>query len=466
MSDRLRLVWAYDRPHLRHPFIILALNSFVDAGIDATVVATDNASLDARYKAQNAFSFADRELNWLRTKKNLEPIRASRTAAREKAKRFAKTASGGGKKPAPRLKRWTSGLFAATLRGLAWAREFQEQLIKSQAKVKRDTFDTWRAYLRGFRQLLSIEADVIMASRPEAAFWAGLAARLRGLPFVYYPFELYGDQFAKPNPIVAAGERIVLRRFASGLVTQNEQRADIYVGERRARATPVVVRNFKTAIWNPHHPEQVGCLRAQNPALMDKRIVLYEGSLIDGRWLDRLAQSVLHLPDNVVLVMMGREGAHWLEQAASWLEAPLATGRLLILPPVSHEELPGWVVDADLGVIIYDGAIRNNFFCAPGKLGDYISVGVPVLAPNFPTIAPLVNDLQIGICFEGSSPEDIARAIAKGLERPREAWAPALERACRQLTWESQFPSLLDVVMSVRRGAATSVRPHPLGSSR
>jgi glycosyltransferase involved in cell wall biosynthesis len=462
MSEPLRLVWAYDRPHLQHPFIVLGLNSFVHAGIDTTVVSSDKAMPDARYDSQDAFSFSDRDRNYRTT---VERVKSRQAAAREKARRHAKSVRKETKKSQMLAERW-SGLVGTALNGVARLRDLEAQLIKAEAKLRRNTLDTWRAYLRGFRRLFSIEADVIMASRPEAAFWAGFAAKLRGLPFVYYPFELYGDQFAKPNRIVATAERLVLRWFVDGLVTQNELRADVYVRERRARVEPVVVRNYKTARWDPREAGRVGCLRAQHPSLMDKRIVLYEGSLIDGRWLDRLAQSVLHLPDDVALVMMGREGAHWLERSAHWLEAPLATGRLLILPPVPHEELPQWVADADLGVIIYDGAIRNNFYCATGKLGDYVAVGVPVLAPNFPTIAPVVNNLEIGVCFEGSSPEDIAKAIQKGLARPKAMWAPALRRACEQLTWETQFPSLLTVVMNVRNGNHAGARRVPLRSSR
>lgn len=292
--------------------------------------------------------------------------------------------------------------------------------------------------------------------------WACLAAKLQGLPFVYYPFELYGDQLAKRHPIVAAAERLILRRFADGLVTQNEMRADVYVRERRARVQPVIVHNFKPARWGA--PE--ARLRASHPSLQDKRIVLYEGQLVDGRWLDRLAQSVLHLPDDVALVMMGEERAHWLHRFEHWLQAPLATKRLLILPPVSHDQLPEFVADADLGVIIYDDASRNNVYCAPGKLVDYIAVGVPVLAPNFPTIAPLVKSFEIGVCFDGSSPEDIAKAIEQGLARPKATWAPALRRACKRLTWETQFPSLLAVVMDARNDHPTGTRRLRPRSSR
>jgi hypothetical protein len=108
--------------------------------------------------------------------------------------------------------------------------------------------------------------------------------------------------------------------------------------------------------------------------------------------------------------------------------------------------LPDYVADASAGVIIYDDTVRNNLFCEPGKLTDYISVGVPVVAPDFPTVGPVVRGLGLGECFEGHSPEAIARTIMTVLRRPRADWKPALDRACGELTWESQVPNLIAAV--------------------
>ena len=111
-----------------------------------------------------------------------------------------------------------------------------------------------------------------------------------------------------------------------------------------------------------------------------------------------------------------------------------------------HDDLPDWVADADAGVVIYDDAVRNNLYCEPGKLTDYLSVGVPVIAPDFPTVGPLVRALGIGVTFEGGRPEAIAEATRRCLAQPKESWGPALDAACAKLNWESQVPSLLAAV--------------------
>jgi hypothetical protein len=260
---------------------------------------------------------------------------------------------------------------------------------------------------------------------------------------VYFPFELYGEQIVEPSKFLLWFERFMLRHMVDAVLTQNDCRAGVLETERGSRVKPAIVHNYK-----PIHSErrEGGKLRAKHKLKPGTRIVLHEGVIVDGRWLEFLAQSVLHLPDDVVLVLMGQEKLKWRQVHAAEIKDALATGRLILAGPVPHDELPDYVADADVGVIIYDDTVRNNVFCEPGKLSDYIAVGVPVVAPAYPTIGPVMQGYDIGRCFEGHSPQAIAATIMSVLERPKAEWAPKLERACADLTWETQAPNLLTAV--------------------
>src|SRR4051812_8256182 len=80
-----------------------------------------------------------------------------------------------------------------------WRIMVSRAVIKAFGHLRQDTVDTWAAYAKGFKWLMKLPADVIVASRPEAAVWACLAAKLRGKRFVYFPFELYGEQIVEPS---------------------------------------------------------------------------------------------------------------------------------------------------------------------------------------------------------------------------------------------------------------------------
>ena len=452
-----RLVWAYDREHLLHPFIVMGLNTLAEAGWDCTVVSADKTT-GAAYQARDDFSFQKRVKNYqhlaFTVRNALEQVAIRRVHARQKIeKQLARESEG--------LSAWTR----LTLRMLARriyveheAIQAWRDVLKAAANWRRLSIDTWMVYLRGFRRLMSVKADVMIASRPEAAAWACLAAKLKGMRFVYFPFELYGEQIVRPNPVVALFERMMLRHWVDAVLTQNDCRAEVLARERGSRVVPLIVHNYKP-IRSETRPG--GRLRERLGIAADKRIVLHEGVIVDGRWLEFVAQSVLHLPEDVVLVFMGQEKLKWRQVHAAEIAAPLATGRFIVAPPVPHGELLDYVADADVGIIIYDDTVRNNVFCEPGKLSDYISVGVPVVAPNFPTIGPVMRRYGIGACFDEHSPEAIAGTIMAVLERPRGAWAPALERACSELTWETQAPNLLAAVEGASPSGASAVAPPP-----
>jgi glycosyltransferase involved in cell wall biosynthesis len=90
--------------------------------------------------------------------------------------------------------------------------------------------------------------------------------------------------------------------------------------------------------------------------------------------------------------------------------------------------------------------VRNNYYCAPSKLSDYVQANIPVLVPNFPTIAPLIEQYQIGEIFASANPTDIAEAVRRILARPQHEWNSSLAHARQSLTWESQCPKLLEAV--------------------
>jgi glycosyltransferase involved in cell wall biosynthesis len=260
---------------------------------------------------------------------------------------------------------------------------------------------------------------------------------------VYYPLELFGEQAGSVSRFWKHLERFLLTSVIDALITQNDRRAEVYRGERRARVDPVVVHNYKPAA--PAAPRS-GKLRSLLGLGGSEKVVLYEGVLVHGRWLDRLIGSARHLPEGVVRVLMGETMPWWEREGRHLLANPLTAGNIRIAPFVPHEELPGYVADADAGVIIYDDSVRNNYFCEPGKLSDYVRAGVPVVAPDFPTLGPVVRKYKIGCTFSAPHPETIAHAITRVLGTPSFEWAPGLRAAASELVWETQVDAFLNAV--------------------
>lgn len=300
-----------------------------------------------------------------------------------------------------------------------------------------------------FRQAVAARPESIIATLPHAALAGWAAARRLGARLVYYPFELFGEQSGSVSGLTSLLERKILRHGIDALITQNEARARVYRDERGARVAPIIVHNYKPQ----RNARPTGKLRALLGLSDDVRIVLYQGQLVQGRWLDRLLLAAPALPPGVQLVMMGEVFPWWTTYALPLLRHPQIAARVSVVPWVPHAELMDYVPDADVGVIIYDDRVRNNYLCEPGKLSDYVSAGVPVVAPAFPTIEPVIRQYGVGRCFPRGDPGLIAEAIAQVLARPRQAWQPALRQAAHELVWETQLPAFFSAVAGVKSAA-------------
>lgn len=316
--------------------------------------------------------------------------------------------------------------------------KFIPLMIKAFQIVTYEITALWRALWNTFRRAPSL----IIVTMPQMLVIGWIASRFLRARLVYYPFELYGEQHAAASQWIKRLEMLFLKRGIAALITQNEERAKVYKEERGACVDPVVVHNYK-----PYREvKRSGRLRKLLNVSETERIVLYEGMLVHGRWLEELIRSAAYLPPDTKLVFMGNETAWWRENAASLLRLPEVAGKVIVAPYVSQEDLLGYVADADAGVIIYDDKVRNNYYCEPGKLSDYVIAGVPLVVPDFPTIAPVVRHYGIGAVFNSPETEEIARAINSVLSAPKQVWQAALEQARKDLVWETQLPGFLKAV--------------------
>lgn len=291
-------------------------------------------------------------------------------------------------------------------------RAWVERLPRALTRVLRHVwFVAWAVW-----QVRRHRPHIVICTMPTALLAGAVTRRIDAHRLVYYPFELFGEQVGDPTGGLKWLERRLLHTEIDALITQNQQRAQVYEGERGSRVTPAVVRNFKPAVTAP--PAR-GALRAALDLPVDVRIVLYEGGLVPRRWLDRLLPASLLLPSSTVLVFLGHPTVWWEETYAEFKsrhpQAPLR-----YLQGVPYSEVSAYVMDADVGVIIYDDTVRNHLFCEPGKLCDYVSMSVPVVAPDFPTIRQLIEPHRIGALFADTSPEGIASTITSVLDTSKE----------------------------------------------
>jgi len=135
-----------------------------------------------------------------------------------------------------------------------------------------------------------------------------------------------------------------------------------------------------------------------------------------------------------------------------------------VLPRVPYEEVAPYTASADMGILLYRNDCRNNYYCAPNKLFEYMMMGLPVIAPDFPGIVPLVEGGEIGLCVDPASPAAIAAAVNRLARDPmarQRMKVNALRLSSERYNWQVESRPLLERFRALVEGASGEKRRVP-----
>jgi glycosyltransferase involved in cell wall biosynthesis len=268
-----------------------------------------------------------------------------------------------------------------------------------------------------------------------------LAGRWRRRPVVYRAHEIWSETHAKVR--FAAFWRWLDRRLVprcDAVVTPDENRSRIYREEYGAQREPLTVRNcppFRPPIASTRLRDEL-----TRRGVRFTSIVLYQGLVDSMRCIEEIAAASRHFDEGAVLVVLGGGYGRWADPAA----ALAAYDRVVVLPRVPYAELPPLTASADMGILLYRNDCRNNFYCAPNKLFEYMMMGLPVIAADFPGMRSIVEGEAVGACVDPEDPMAIARAVNRisGDEATRSRFREnALRVSVQRYNWERESVPLL-----------------------
>jgi glycosyltransferase involved in cell wall biosynthesis len=340
------------------------------------------------------------------------------------------------------LRVWTRWLFHrlfgdatsnhAALAAVQYALSYTEYLVKA----------IWRA--------LTSRADVYEAHDLPALPAALVAAKLRGRPIVYRAHELWSEaSLGVPVPWFWRWLDRVLVPRCDLVVTPEENRSRIYREEFGARREPLTVMNCP-----PYRAVNESTLLRD--ALSDRGIafstvVLYQGLVDSMRCIEEMAEASRRFDDGIVLVIMGSGYGPWVDPVGRLAQYE----RIVVLPPVPYDDVPRYTASADMGILLYRNNCRNNFYCAPNKVFEYMMMGLPVIAPKFPGMLKLVSGEGVGLCVDPEDPAQIAEAVNR-LSADRDARSRMRSSALRvsreRYNWDQESRSLIEAYRALVAG--------------
>lgn len=167
----------------------------------------------------------------------------------------------------------------------------------------------------------------------------------------------------------------------------------------------------------------------------NKKIILYQGAINMGRGVDLMIDATNYL-ENTILIIIG-EG-DLFDKLLVKVKNQMMNEKVKFLGRISPKELLQLTPLADIGLSLEEDMGLNYRYALPNKLFDYIQAQIPVIVSDLPEMKKIVKEYNVGEILEQRSPKALAKTIAAMLDKGKEHWKNALNKASKELVWQNE----------------------------
>ena len=200
-----------------------------------------------------------------------------------------------------------------------------------------------------------------------------------------------------------------------------------------------VVRNMPRASVVAHTDT------AHFAAIENKKFILYQGALNEGRGLELLIQAMVNIPCELVLAGEG-DVSKPLRKLTQSLNLENKVHFLGMIPP---HQLPALTKLAYIGFNVSENVGLSYYLSLNNKFFDYTQSHLPSLINPYPEYKQLLSEFQVGLLTEPKI-ESIIEQASELLNNP--SLYQELKSQCiaasEKWTWEQETPKLLSIFES------------------
>lgn len=238
-------------------------------------------------------------------------------------------------------------------------------------------------------------------------------------------------------------ERQVLAE-ASAVVTVCSSIAEALAVELGNGRPVSVVRNMPSFAAEP--TKQYLPLKQQIGVPHERFVLLYQGGIGPSRNIEPII-SALVIAQRCTLVVRGPAIRGYEDYYRQFAERAGVADRLFLLPPVPSRDVVAAARGANAGIYTVKGIGRNFILALPNKVFEYMMAGLPLLVPDYPEVAKLVHDHDVGLIFNPENPISIAAAINRLIDEHElvQRFQANVPRALRVLDADREWQKIVAI---------------------
>ncbi len=146
----------------------------------------------------------------------------------------------------------------------------------------------------------------------------------------------------------------------------------------------------------------------ENLPLKNKRIVLYQGALNEGRGLEQIIEAMGYV-EGAVLEIAGEGDLS--KELRNLVKINQLENKVTFLGFLTPEDLKQKTLEATIGLNLLKNKGLNYYYSLANKTFDYIHAEVPAIHMGFPEYVQINSKNEIGMLIEDLNVETIAAAI-------------------------------------------------------
>ena len=272
-----------------------------------------------------------------------------------------------------------------------------------------------------------------------------IAAKLRKKIHIFDAHELFTHvpEVARRPRIQAIWEKVQAFTFkhCDAAFTVGPAIAQ-YFSEKYHRPVEVV-RNMPLAAPQNSYPDPDASKRFA--AIENKKFILYQGALNEGRGLELLIQAMTNIPCELVLAGEG-DMSQPLRKLTQSLHLENKVHFLGMIPP---HQLPALTKLAYIGFNVSENVGLSYYLSLNNKFFDYTQSHLPSLINPYPEYKQLLLEFQVGLLTEPTVESIIEQAneLLNNQSLYQELKSQCIA-ASEKWTWEQETPKLLSIFES------------------